>query len=86
MVRHGMNRSRGAVSEPIRASTPSETTRISLAREQRRGCPACRSEAGWYAPQIVASSSAAFFNSTTASGSPLTKTPTSGRRGADPRR
>ena len=79
MVRHGLNHSRPAVSVPIRASMPSDTTSSSLHAKNDGNsalyvCSCCQ------AVQIVASSSAGFFSSMTPSGRPFKNSTTSARR------
>jgi len=63
----------------MRASTPSDTTSAAFDAKSD-GISAWYVWSCWYAVQIVASSSAAFLSSRTASGSPFTKRTMSGRR------
>ena len=79
MVRQTLNHSWLAVSDPMRACSPSETT-SSLVVVEQRGDFLLVGLQLLEGVQIVASSSAAFFSSMTPSGRPLTKTTMSGRR------
>ena len=80
IVRQGLNHSR-----PRRERADARLHAVGddqhrVGGEERRDLAPCRSGAAGRRVQIVAFSSAAFFSSITASGRPLTKSTTSGRR------
>ena len=62
IVRHGLNHSRPAVSAPMRASSPSDTTSAAL-NVNSDGTSALYVWSCWNADQMVAFSSAGFFSS-----------------------